>query len=468
MENFILKSDSYKPTHWKQYPYNTSKICSYLESRGGNDPNTLFCMLQYILKRHFEGVQITKDGIDEAEAFFAAHFGRADLFNRKGWDGIIKQYGGVLPLRIKAVKEGSIVPVGMPLMTIENTDPNCYWLTNYAETLLMNIWYPITVATNSYYCKQIIKKYLEETHGDITSLPFKLHDFGMRGVSCYEQGAIGAAAHLINFMGTDTISGIQMLNKYYGAGMCGFSIPASEHSTMTSWGKDNELEAYKNMLKQYPDGLVACVIDSWDAYNACDKLYGELLRDDVMKRNGTIVLRPDSGNPVEVNNKIIHILWNKFGGTFSKKGYKVLDPHVRIIQGDGIDRNMIGEILQMYKNNGFSTENIAFGSGGGLLQKFDRDTYKFAIKCSYAEIDGKPVNVYKDPITSKSKVSKKGQLKLHKSAGHYMTISSAENTPQAFNSYTDELETVFENGNLVREQSLDEIRNLSNQTQESL
>lgn len=464
-DNFILKTDSYKPSHPRQYPIGTTKIYSYLESRGGRFLSTLLFGLEYIAKKHLIGIQVTKEAIDQAEAFWKEHFFGADLFNRTGWEYILKVHGGRLPLRICAVPEGNVVSTHNVLMTIENTDPKCFWLTNYVETILSQIWYPITVSTNSFECKKLIKKYLEETHGDISSLPFKLHDFGFRGVSSYEQSAIGGASHLVNFMGTDTTSGIVLAMEYYNAKVCGHSIPASEHSTITSWGRDHEVDAYRNMLKQYPSGLVACVSDSYDIYNACDKLWGDVLRDEVLARNGTLVIRPDSGDPVEVNSRIIDILWNKFGGDYNSKHFRVLNNHVRIIQGDGIDLKAIEDILQMYKNKGFSAENIAFGSGGGLLQKFDRDTNKFAIKCSYAEINGKGVNVYKDPITSSGKTSKKGILKLHSqpNTNTFTTISSADETPQQFNSYIDSMEVVFENGELKKEQSFDTIRKTSEQ-----
>lgn len=462
-ENFILKTDSYKVSHHRQYPAGTTKIYSYLESRGGRFPATVFFGLQYILKKHFEGVRITKEAIDQAEAFWKEHFFGADLFNRAGWEYIVKEHSGKLPLRICAVPEGTVVGTHNVLMTSENTDPKLFWLTNYAETLLMQIWYPISVTTNSFECKKIIKKYLQETQDDISSLPFKLHDFGFRGVSSYEQSAIGGASHLVNFMGTDTVSGIILAMENYKSKVCGHSIPASEHSTITSWGKEKEVDAFRNMLTQYKTGFVACVSDSFDIYNACDKLWGDVLREDILSRDGTLVVRPDSGDPVEVNSRIIDILWNKFGGDYSRKHFRVLNSHIRIIQGDGIELSTIEAILQMYKTKGFSSENIAFGSGGGLLQKFDRDTNQFAIKCSMAEIDDKEVNVFKDPITSKGKASKKGRLKLHShpNTGGFSTFSSADMPSAQFNSYLDSLQVVFENGELKNTQTFDEIRKIA-------
>ncbi len=458
--NPLLQTDGYKLSHAPQYPQGTQYIYSYLESRGGKFPATLFFELQYILKRYLCGKIVTQDRINEAYEFSKVYFGK-DYFNKAGWEYILKTYNGCMPLEIKAVKEGEVIPVGNVLMTIVNTDPNCFWLTNFVETLILKIWYGITVSSNSFFCKKTIKQYLEETGGDISTLPFKLVDFGSRGVSSCESAGIGGMSHLVNFMVSDTLEGILYANKYYNSGICGFSIPASEHSTITSWGRENELAAYQNMLKQYPTGLAACVVDSYDAFNACDKLFGVDLHDEIMKRDGTFILRPDSGHPPEIISRIIDILWNRFGGDYTTKGFKVLTPKVRIIQGDGIDYEMIGEILLMMKNKGFSADNIAFGSGGGLLQKFDRDTQKFAIKCSHAIINGKGVDVYKDPITSSGKKSKKGLLKLHRSGNSFMTLSSATETPEMFNSYIDELQTVFLNGELVKEYSFDEIRKTS-------
>lgn len=455
--NPIVATDSYKASHWKQYPEGTTKIYSYLESRGGRFPATVFFGLQYILRTYLSGPIITRAKIDFAQSFWNAHFGK-DVFNREGWDYILDKYNGHLPIRIKAVKEGSVVPTGNVLMTIENLDEKCWWLTNWLETLLMQVWYPITVATHSYECKKIIRQYLLDTAGSADSLPFKLHDFGFRGVSSYESSAIGSAAHLVNFKGTDTVTGILLAMDTYGAEeMVGFSVPASEHSTITSWGRDGEKAAYENMLKIYPDGTFACVIDSYDVYNAAGSIWGGLLRESVLNRNGVVVLRPDSGDPVEVNSRLIDILWKEFPGTY-KNGYKVLDDHIRIIQGDGIDLATITEILHMYKQKGFSAENIAFGSGGALLQKFDRDTQKFAIKCSYAEIGGIGHDVFKDPVTQSGKASKKGQLKLHYSGGKFSTISSSNTPGSQYNGYIDSLVTVFENGEMHNAQTFDEIR----------
>ncbi|MFW6219725.1 MAG: nicotinate phosphoribosyltransferase [bacterium] len=463
LNNFILRTDSYKLTHWKQYPEGTTKVYSYLESRGGEFEKTLFFGLQYYLKKYLKDVRITVDDINEAEKFSKAHFGTDANFNREGWEYIVKRLGGKLPIRIKAVKEGTVVPVSNVLATIENTDPNCYWLTNIVETLLLKLWYPITVATNSWYCKKMIKKYLKASGGVTDGLLFKLHDFGYRGVSSEEQAGIGGMSHLVNFMGTDTIRGIVFADNYYNSGICGYSVPASEHSVACSFGKENEEEYFLNMLKTYPTGIVSIVSDTYDVFNFV-KTMSNKHKKEILNREGTCVFRPDSGDPVEVNSILIDLLWDIFGGKFVN-GYKLLPPQIRLIQGDGIDRKMLKKIMKMLVAKQYSVDNIVFGSGGGLLQKFDRDTCKFAIKASYGEriINGKleKFEIIKTPVTSKSKRSKGGMLKLHKSGKYFNTFSSTNDTNQMFNSYMDELETVYENGEILREQSFDEIRKLS-------
>ena len=460
--NLILMTDSYKlGGHWKQYIEGMKKISSYLESRGGKFPKTLFFGLQYYLLEYLEGVVVTMEDVEEANEFAKKHFGQ-DIFNKKGWEYIVKRHGGKLPVRIKAVKEGSLVPVSNVLMTIENTDPNCYWLTNVLETLLMKLWYPITVASNGFYSKRIISEYLIRTGGNTDSLAFKLHDFGYRGVSSEETAGIGGMSHLVNFKGTDTIKGVLFAKEYYSEDMAGFAVPASEHSVACTFGVTKEEEYFLNMLKQHPTGIVSIVSDTYNVFDFV-KTMSTKYRKKIMEREGTVVFRPDSGHPVEVNARLINLLWNKFGGDYVD-GFKLLDSHVRLIQGDGIDINMIDQILHMGELKGYSADNWVLGSGGGLLQKFDRDTNKFAIKASYGEreVKGKVIGfpISKDPITSSGKRSKGGRLKLHNTGDSFMTFTS-EDTGNMFDSYVDSLELVFENGEIKRLQTFEEIRNIA-------
>jgi len=287
--NIMLLSDSYKTSHWRQYPPGTTSVYSYFESRGGKFPEVCFFGLQYIIKRYLVGAVVTKAKIDEAEKLINSHMGTGEMkhFNRAGWEYILKKHGGKLPIVIKAVPEGMCVPNKNVLMTVENTDPECFWLTNYLETLLVQVWYPMTVATQSREQKKVIAAYMEKTDAppDDGALGFKLNDFGVRGSTSTESAAIGGAAHLVNFVGTDNMPAQMFCQQFYGLdGPAGYSIPAAEHSTITSWTKAGEKDAFRNMLTQYPTGLVACVSDSYDIYNACRKYWGEDLKELIENR----------------------------------------------------------------------------------------------------------------------------------------------------------------------------------------
>lgn len=407
-KNIILNSDSYKYSQWVQYPEGTEYVYSYIESRGGKYDQLVYFGLQAFL-REYMTTPVTAAMVLQARDILQAH---GEPFNYEGWMYIVNTHGGQLPVEIKGVDEGTVMRQKNILVSIVNTDPKCYWLTSFLETALLRaIWYPTTVASNSYHSKTIIASFLEK-NGDPGLIDFKLHDFGARGVSSLESAALGGMAHLVNFMGTDTLSGILAAMEFYDAQVCGFSIPAMEHSTVTSWGRENEVESYRNMLKHYgkPGALLACVSDSYDIYKACEK-WGTELKQEVIDSGAVVVIRPDSGDPVQVVNDCLKILDKHYGHTVNAKGYKVLN-HVRVIQGDGIDHTMIRAILTVMDMNGYSADNVAFGQGGALLQMVNRDTLEFAMKCSAAMINSKWVEVYKDPVTSSMKKSKKGRLML--------------------------------------------------------
>lgn len=464
MESIIFKSDSYKFTHWKQYPKGTTKVYSYLESRGGKFDNTVFYGLQYILKKHFEGLVVTESDVESAKSIIDQHIG-IGVFNYDGWMRVVKVHNGRIPVRIKAVPEGTVVDVKNVLMTIENTDDELPWITNFCESILLQIWYPITVSTLSREIKKNFIEYLIKTtsynRGEINNLiSFMLNDFGYRGASSHESASIGGSAHLVNFLGSDNVSSINLILSYYNTNnMPAFSIPASEHSTMTSWTEPLEVKAFENMLDQFPTGLVACVSDSFDIIRACRDHWGTTLRDKILNRDGRLVIRPDSGDPIQTLKKIFNILWDKFGGTINDKGFKVIDPHVRVIQGDGVNYESIVDIMKMMVDEGFSIENIAFGMGGALLQKVDRDTQNFAIKCSSITINGVEIDVRKNPIeinengdsVSSFKKSKSGRLKLVNG----LTVESSSDE------VGDELVDVFKDGVITKEWTFEEIKERS-------
>lgn len=454
--NVATLTDSYKFSHARQYPQGTTGVFSYFESRvGAKYPWTVFFGLQSILRRYLVGAVVTEADVDEAKALCDAHMGPG-LFHEAGWRHIVQDHRGHLPLRIRAVPEGTVVPTGHALMTVENTCDGCWWVTNFFETLLVQVWYPSTVATQSRAMKQAILRYLEET-GDPGLIDFKLHDFGYRGSTSVESAGIGGAAHLVNFKGTDTVRGLEVARDHYGEPMAGFSIPASEHSTITSWGPNGELDAMANMLDQYPAGLVACVSDSWDVFHATAKHWGGALRERVLARNGTLVVRPDSGDPVDVVPRVMRLLGERIGQRMNDKGYLVLDDHVRMIQGDGITAQSLGAILEAVKQAGYSADNLAFGSGGGLLQQVNRDTQRFAFKCSAVRVGDEWRDVWKAPATDATKASKRGLLTLYRHQdGTYET--AVRDSWDLRGKAQDRLDTVFKDGVLTKVHTFAEIR----------
>jgi nicotinamide phosphoribosyltransferase len=411
--NILLMADGYKYTQFPQFAPDIAGMYSYISARSADDTRikgVVAIGAQAFIKEYLMK-PITQVDIDEAEDVIVPYLGKQN-FPKAAFDKILKVYGGHIPVIIKMVPEGTIVPVGAPIASIECYDVDIFPIATFLETALLRaIWYPSTVATWSKLCKTIIAEFLEETsENGAELLPTRLHDFGARGASSHETAALGGLAHLVNFIGTDTVEGIVAAKRYYGAGdEVAISIPASEHSTITSWGKEGEAKAYANMIEKFskPGLFYACVSDSYDIFNATENLWGGELKDQVINAGGTLVVRPDSGDPISTCLKVVKILDEKFGSERNTKGYKVLN-HVRMIQGDGITPDMIRSILFAFQINGYAADNIAFGMGGALLQKVTRDDFGFAQKCSMVYLkDGTYRTVYKDPVGGR-KTSKKG------------------------------------------------------------
>ncbi len=454
-DNILLQTDSYKQTHWRMYPPGTTEIESYLEARpGGACSHTVFFGLQYMLKRYLTGVRVTAEHIQQAQVFCQAHFGQDNVWPQAGWEHILTQHDGHLPVEICAVPEGQRVPTGHVLLTIRNTDPTCFWLTNHLETLLVQIWYPMTIASLDRVQYDILYTAAERS-GDPAGVPFQLHDFGYRGATSEESAALGSAAHLLYFRGTDTLAGCRLLQEYYGAAMPGFSVPAAEHSTITAWGREGETAAFTHILETYPTGIVSVVSDSWDILRACQDVWGSALRDRVQTRPGTVVVRPDSGDPVPTVLECLKLLGEAFGAPRNAKGYRLLPPYIRLIQGDGITRQSLPVIVDALLEAGWSTDNIVFGSGGGLLQECTRDTLRVAMKCSHAVVNGAGRDVYKQPVTDPGKHSRGGRLALVQDAttGAFHTVRADRIADADHNLLT----PVFRNGVLLRDQTWDQV-----------
>jgi nicotinamide phosphoribosyltransferase len=454
--NLLLSTDSYKSSHYLQYPPGMDGLFSYFESRGGVYDRAVFFGMRAVLEEYLTE-PISLADVEEAGKFFTAH---GEPFNTKGWDRIVREHGGYMPVVIKAAPEGAVVPTRNVLFTVESTDPELSWVVNYLETLLVRLWYPITVATLSWHAKKSILEFLYKTSDDpLAEVGFKLHDFGARGVSSGESAAIGGAAHLVNFLGSDTVEGVSLMNRVYNDGkMSAFSIPAAEHSTITAWGREGELDAYRNMLTQFakPGALVACVSDSYDLWNAIDHFWGDKLRHQVVASGATVIIRPDSGTPHEIVLQCLQRLEEKFGSKLNKKGYKVLN-NVRVIQGDGITPDTITEILANAARHDYSATNIAFGMGGGLLQQCNRDTLKFAYKASAVHFKDRGwVPVSKDPITDHGKASKAGRQMLFLEGDNKW--STGLDTDGWHDKKLQALHEVYRDGKLSDKPDLDGIR----------
>jgi nicotinamide phosphoribosyltransferase len=449
----ILTVDSYKTSHFNQYPAGSTRVSSYIEPRGGEFDLAVFFGLQAFIKKYLL-TPITPADVVDAALLYKQH---GVPFNAAGWKRITDVHGGYLPLLIEAVPEGTVMSTQNVQVQVVNTDPELPWLTSWVETALLRaIWYPSTVASLSRKMKGFIYEGLKLTSDDPEGqLPFKLHDFGGRGATSSEAAMLGGMGHLVNFMGTDTVEAIVGAQRFYNEPMAGFSIPATEHSTMTSWGRAHELEAYSNLLDQYPTGLVACVSDSYNIFRAVNEMWGGALKDRVLAREGTLVVRPDSGNPTTMPLDIIDRLMEKFGFTVNSKGFKVLPPQVRVIQGDGMDDKSIPTLIANAYERGISVDNFAMGMGGGLLQKVNRDTMKYAMKANAIEIDGVWYDVFKDPITDVGKRSKSGRLALQHWAGEGYETVRVENLVDA---RANQLRTVYKNGELLVDDTFATIR----------
>ena len=457
----IVRTDSYKFSQWLQYPADTVNISSYIESRGG-EPESVFFGLQAFIKDYLLN-PITREDIQRAENVVRAH---GLPFNREGWEIIVDEHGGFLPLTIEAVPEGTVMPTHNVQVQVRLTkdDARLSWLVSYIETcLLRGVWYPSTVATKSRKFKKMIASALLRSSDVPVSeqIMFKLHDFGARGASSGETAMLGGMAHLVNFMGTDTVESLFGAMQYYNTqSVVGFSIPASEHSTITSWGRENEARAYENMIDKFAGQgkIYACVSDSFNIYHAAGHLWGTELKDKVINSGGTLVVRPDSGDPETVPVEILKILASKFGYTANSKGYKVLHPSVRLIQGDGITESSLPRILDNVMKAGFSIDNIAFGMGGGLLQAWNRDTLKYAMKASARKTSaGNWVGFSKDPVTDHGKRSKEGRLGLVRDLGIGGTV--IRTVPEAIAAERGNLlRTVYCDGEPLVEDTFEEIR----------
>ena len=457
--NICLLTDSYKLTHHYLYPKGTEKIYSYLESRTGAEFNkTIFYGLQYILKKYLVGNVVSEEKVLEAEKLVDAHIAPG-IFNTDDWMYIAQELDGKLPIEIKAVAEGSPVNVGNVLMTVENTDKRAYWLPNYLESLLLQVWYPSTIATLSAEVKKLCNFYLDVTGSSKDNLNFMLHDFGYRGASSTESSRLAGSAHLLSFSGTDTVPSLAIPANYYNTDeIQGFSVQATEHSVMTAMGPDGEMEQAINVVQNAHDGILSIVIDSYNyknfLENACIK--GHALNDEINNflnkaKGNKVVFRPDSGEPISTTIDCLEIIEKGFGTHKTDKGYKIFNENIGLLWGDGLDYQKIRDILFGIKAQGWAAENLIFGMGGGLHTAVNRDTQRNAFKCSAQLREGKWIDIFKKPLDT-SKKSKKGRLKLLVNDNFEYKTVPIESEGE------DQLRTVFKNGELLIDDSFEDIK----------
>ncbi len=447
-----LMVDSYKFGHWRLYPAATNAMFAYVEPRIKGEVIVPYG-LQMFIKRWLM-TQITPAMIDTAEKFCAL---RGEPFNRGGWEKIVEVYNGFIPLVIRGVPEGTHIPSGNIVASLECDDPDLWWIVPYIETMFQRaVWYPTTIVSNDYKAWRAIRRFNRESADTEDLVPFTLHDFGGRGVSSHESAEIGGAAHMVFFMGSDTCEGVRAANHYYNIEMSGYSVIATEHSIQCAYGPYGQLEYLTTVIDTYakPGAIVSIVIDGYDVYREAKLLCS--LKDKIVASGAKIVFRPDSGDPLEVIPILLKMQEEAFGATMNKKGYKVIN-NVGIIQGDGIDYDSMIEILEKVTGMGFSTDCIVFGSGGALLQKVNRDTYKFAQKSAAIRIGKKWIDLYKDPITDPGKKSKAGRLTLihNVTTDEYRTVLIDDPLPTGFE---DAMITVYDKGQLLNETTLNEVR----------
>jgi len=477
-----LLCDFYKVSHKEQYPEKTNKIYSTWTPRTsrieGIDKVVAFGFQAFIKEYliNYFNENFFNRSIDDVTNEYKRVIKYTLGVQNPNASHIIELHKlGYLPLKIKAVKEGTLIPIRVPMLTVENTNPKFFWLTNYIETLMSCcLWQPSTNATLAKEYRKILDEYAEKTGGDMSFVQFQGHDFSFRGKDSLDSAKSSGAGHLLSFVGTDTIPSILYLEEFYNANieneLVGTSIPATEHSVMCAYGQD-ELESYKRIITEvYPNGFVSIVSDTWDLWSVLNNVI-KPLKSEIMNREGKVVIRPDSGDPVKIicgdlksdneneRKGVIEILWDIFGGTVTDKGYKVLDSHIGCIYGDAITLERCKEICEQLMKKGFASTNMVYGIGSFTYQYNTRDTFGFALKSTYALINEEEKFLFKDPVTDNGiKKSQKGLVVVYKENGNIIYIDNLTLEQRENYKDIDLLENVFVDGKLLRDESLSEIR----------
>lgn len=483
--NPLTAIDFYKADHRNQYPKGTTEVYSNFTPRSNrlakvlddHDGKVVMFGLQYFIKHFLQEVWNENFFNRPKEKVVSAYKRRMD--NALGPDAITVEHIeelhdlGYLPMKIKALPEGVRVPMGVPVLTVVNTHPEFFWLTNYIESVIScYLWKPMTSATTAFEYKRLLTSYALKTGTSLDFVPFQAHDFSFRGLSSLQDSVVSGAAHLTSFCGTDTVPGIDMVEDYYGADATkepvGFSVPATEHSVMCMGTQEGELETFKRLITEtYPAGIVSIVSDTWDFWQVVTE-FVKTLKDDILAREGKLVIRPDSGDPIKIvcgdpeapkgtpeHKGAIECLWDIFGGTTTETGYKLLDEHIGLIYGDSISLERADAIVKGLEAKGFASGNVVFGVGSYTYQYVTRDNFGFAMKATSGVVNGERRDIFKDPKTDNGiKKSAKGLLRVEKEGNRYVLYDQQTPEQEAEGA----LELVFEDGKLIKDQTLFEIR----------
>jgi nicotinamide phosphoribosyltransferase len=463
--NISTAIDGYKLDHRRQYPQGTESVYSNLTPRGSRvkgETHVVFFGLQYFLKKYL--MEEFNRGFFEqnVEKVCEKYARRVNGYlgpNTIGTDHIRALHNlGYLPLEFKALPEGTHVPLRVPMFTVVNTVPEFFWLTNYFETLLSNVlWMPTTSATTASQFRRVLDQYAERTGSPKEFVDWQGHDFSFRGMPGLEAAMISGAGHLLFFTGTDTIPAIDLIEEYYPTEtFIAGSVAATEHSVVCAGGEGGERETVSRLIDLYPEGIFSYVSDTWDLWRLLTEILPSLKRE-ILNRNGKMVIRPDSGDPVKIicgdkdapymspaYKGVIQLLWEVFGGTTTSRGYKLLDSHIGCIYGDSINIERLNAILEGLEENGFASANMVFGMGSFTYQYVTRDTYNMAMKATHCEINGTPIDMFKKPITDNGmKESAKGMLAVLRDKDGNLYLKNQATVDELEQS---ELKTVWKDG----------------------
>jgi nicotinamide phosphoribosyltransferase len=498
--NPLLLTDGYKTGHHQQYPKGTTLVYSNFTPRSnkyapkGCDQVVSFGQ-QMVMQQIHEAFQ--KDFFSKPKDEVCGEMKR-ELSMYLGTDYDVSHFEalhdlGYLPIAVKALPEGTLVPIKVPVLTIYNTHPDFYWVTNYLETILSNLlWKPMTSATIAHTYRKVLTKWQEKTDAEKSwFIDWQGHDFSMRGMDSAEAVISSGLGHLTSFLGSDSLPTIYGARKFYGATdvVCG-SVNATEHSVMCAGGKEDEVETFRRLLETYPTGILSVVSDTWDLWKVCTQ-HVVTLKEEILARDGKLVIRPDSGDPVDIlcgllpysselsaeemrhpsYKGVIELLWDVFGGTVNEQGYKVLDSHIGAIYGDSITIDRADEICRRLEAKGFASTNVVLGIGSFTYQYNTRDTFGFAMKATYVELEvpkfgeflDQNLNteiigreIFKDPITDDgTKKSATGLLHVTKhNENGYMLVDKVSWETEA----NGELQTIYKDGKFENTTTLSEIR----------